>query len=124
MPEATDAAFERETVIVYTDGDPLVMVSTSLRRDITSLLKNPLFTLEEDAPPTNGNMRIIKGTLPKGAVTFRSKMKGHSTSTAKSTSKRGLPANAQRCNEPTASGKPCQALASKKTGRCARHPKK
>lgn len=123
MAEITDAAYERETVIVWTDGDPVVYVSSSRRPDITSLEKNPLFTMIEDHDALNGNPRMIKGTMPKGAITFRSRMKGQTGTVVKPTGKkRTLPSSAKRCLAPKADGKLCQSLASKATGRCARHP--
>ena len=41
---ASDAAYERETTIVMSDGDPLVRISTMQRTVITALRKKDAFT--------------------------------------------------------------------------------
>ena len=130
MSTVSDAAFERETVVRWSDGEDKVFVSTTRRKDITALLANPLFELVSDNSQS-GFLRFIEGTLPLNGITFRSKFRGQKsaassrntdTSSRVSGKKRTMPANAARCSGTKADGSPCGSLASKVTGRCARHP--
>jgi hypothetical protein len=111
-------ADERETVIVWTDSDETVRIHTSQRRMVTILLKNPSFVIEEDT--IHEGTRMLLGTLPLGAITVRNKAKG--SIRRNNGVKRAMP-DVQKCGQPTASGKPCQSIASKETGRCSKHLK-
>jgi len=118
--QTTDAAYERETVISYSDGDKLVRISTTRRGDITSLLKNPSFVVKTNTPARGNFLPFLEGTLPFGAITFRKAGKGQRTVTRTST-RVGMPANAARCQGHKLNGEPCGALANALTGVCARH---
>lgn len=111
------SAAERETTIVWTDEDDTVRVSTSQRKVVTQLLKNPAFVTEEDYEFEG--TRCLVGTLPLGSITIRKAAKG--TIKRNGTTKRNPRANAAKCGAPTASGKPCGSIASKATGRCSKH---
>ena len=112
-PNATDAAAERETVIVWSDADQVIQISTSQRPMITSLKNNPSATLIEISQDNH----IFE--LPLGLITVR---KGKRTGT-KRQARKGRPEGIQLCGEPTAKGTPCQGIAKKDTGKCAKHSK-
>jgi hypothetical protein len=63
--------YERETVISFTDAEPLASVYTSQRRVITKLKKNPAARLVEE--------QVFEGSpqawfeIPKQFIAFRSK---------------------------------------------------
>lgn len=113
------SAPERETVIVWTDADEKMMVSSSQRKVITQLLRNPGFE-ETERVTEDKRVVLLSGFLPLGGITIRKAAKG-TIKRSDAGKRKGLPANAARCGEPKADGNPCQALASKDTGKCARH---
>lgn len=108
------SAAERETTIVWTDADERVMISSSQRKVITQLRKNPNF--EEESSDICDGTEIVIGTLPLGAITVRKAVK-----TKRNGKKRNPRSGAARCGEMTLAGKPCQSIASKETGKCAKH---
>src|SRR4026209_574409 len=90
-------AAERETTIVWTDADERIMISSSQRKVITQLKKNPAFELESEEN-FDGSI-IVNGTLPLNAITIRKVVGG------KRAGKRGNPrANAARCGATKADG--------------------
>jgi hypothetical protein len=110
-PNATDAAAERETVIVWSDADQVIHISTSQRPMITSLKNNPsakLLEVSED---------VHTFELPLGLITVR---KGKRQMN-KAVTRKGRPSGITLCGEPTAKGTPCQGIAKKDTGKCAKH---
>jgi hypothetical protein len=107
-------AEERETLIVWSDADERLSINTSQRKVINQLLKNPSFE-ETDRVTEDKRVILLSGFLPLNGLTIR---KGKGTTSAP---KRSLPANAARCSAKKANGEPCQALANKATGTCARH---
>ena len=112
----TDYAFECETSLCYSKGDPTVRIATSLPIDITRLLKNPAFTVESDTPASNGNPRIVIGTLPDFSyLTYRAGKK-----TANKTVAKRL-ANVERCTQIKNDGTKCNSIAIKGTGKCRWH---
>jgi hypothetical protein len=66
-------AHERETVIVFNDGDDMATISTSQRRVITQLKKTPSATLADEGVFERSPWARFE--LPKGFVSFRSKIR-------------------------------------------------
>lgn len=112
---------ERETVISWDDEDKAPRIHTSQRTMITQLLRNPSFT-EESRTEESGRVILLSGILAEGAITVRNKAKGSIRRSGGT--RKGMPSNAARCGKPTASGTACKSLASKATGKCAKHSRK
>lgn len=108
---ATDAAFERETVITWSDADSVIQITTSQRPMITSLKNNPSAKLIE----TSQDVHIFE--IPLGLITVR---KGKRTVTNRVVRK-GRPVGVKLCGEPTKKGTPCEGIAKLDTGKCAKH---
>lgn len=122
----TDYAFECETTLSYSKGDPIIRITTALPTDITKLLKNPAFTVESDTPAQNGNPRILMGTLPAGYLTFRQGRRGEvaarKAAVASTRKPRRNPfANAARCTFVKDDGSKCGSAALKGSTRCRHH---
>lgn len=110
-------AEERETIIVMNDGEEKIMINSSQRKMVTLLRKNPAFE-ETDYDKENN---ILTGFLPIGAITVRTKVGARRAKVLSNGEKRTLP-NVARCGAPKTDGTACQAIASKATGRCSKHP--
>lgn len=111
-------AIERETVIVWSDADDRILVTTSQRKVITQILANPQAEILSDK--MFDGSRMIEATLPLGGVTLRKKAAGTIKRNG-GTKTRSMPANAARCGFVKEDGKPCQSLASKEHGKCHKH---
>lgn len=109
---ATDAAAERETVIVWSDADQVISITTSQARKITELKNNPSANLIE----TDGTTHLFE--LPLNLITIR---KGKRKVTAGTAVRKGRPENVKLCGEPTAAGTACKGIAKLATGKCAKH---
>ena len=59
----SDAAYERETTVVMSDGDPLVRISTAQRTVITALRKKEAFT--ETATGFHEKTEWAEFTIPR-----------------------------------------------------------
>lgn len=111
-------AAERETVIVWTDADDKVMINTSQAKQINALEKNPAFE-ETDRQVEGKRTVVLAGFLPLGSITVRNRARGSVKRAG--VARKGMPSNAARCGVAKADGTPCKSLASKATGRCAKH---
>jgi hypothetical protein len=67
-------AYERETVITFSDADELATIVTHQRKTITKLEHNPLARKVEDLP--HGSQPGGRFELPKELLTFRTKKRG------------------------------------------------
>lgn len=113
------SAAERETTLTIDDEAQVWLVSSHRRADITKLKKNPDLVIEEEG--TFEGTPFIRGTLPIGGIAFRAKSAG--SITRKASGRKGRPNGVLECGEPTAKGTPCRSIASKATGKCAKHSK-
>jgi|SRR5581483_275227 len=113
-------AEERETIITWNDADKRPMIHTGQKPMITALLSNPNFEMTDEVKE-NGRTILLTGWLAEGSITVRNKAKGQIR--RRQSKRTGMPSNAARCGQMTAAGKPCQSLASKATGKCAKHSK-
>lgn len=107
---ATDAAAERETLIVWSDADQVITIDTSQQKQITALKKNPAATLIQ-SDGTN-----FRYELPLGLITIR---KGKKSTAGVAKPKKVL--NAAKCGATKADGTVCQMVAKKDTGKCRWH---
>lgn len=108
---------ERETTINWSDDCETITISTSQRKIVTQLLNNPVATIESDT--IFEGTRIIKASLPLGAITIRKAAKG--TIRRSDAGKRTLPENAPRCTGTKANGEKCNSLAKGGTQFCVKH---
>lgn len=108
---ATDAAAERETVIVWSDADQVVTVNTSQRPVITQLEKNPSARLIE----TDGTNFMFE--LSMGLVTLR---KGKRAANKNGATVARVRSGAV-CGFVKEDKTTCQSLAKKGTDRCRWH---
>lgn len=108
------SALERETVITMCDGEDFATISSSQRKVVTQLLKNPTATIVDDR--VFEGTRIVTATLPQNGITVRKAAKGN-----RATSKRQMPISAATCKGVKADGKKCNSIAKAETGYCNRH---
>lgn len=73
-----DAAFERETVVTMSDGDPLVRIWTCQRPTITRLLKKP-DAFREAASGHDGTREWAEFTIPAERFNLARGAKGRRT---------------------------------------------
>lgn len=111
---ATDAAVERETVIVWSDADQVIQVTTSQRPKVTELMANPSAKLVQ-RDKTSG-VHVFE--LPLGLITIR---KGKRAANKTGIVRKGRPEGIALCGEATKSGGTCKGIAKKDTGKCAKH---
>lgn len=112
----TDNAFERETTVTYSDGEPVAYITTSRRGDITKLLKNPSFIVTSDEPAKNGSPRILMGQLATfDLITYRN---GKRTGVKRDTShlRKG-----PKCGKEKPDGTLCQMTPLKDSDHCRWH---
>jgi len=63
-------AYERETVVVFNDGDELATVTSHQRRILTKLERNPAAVKTEDL--RHGSQPGARFTIPARLISFRS----------------------------------------------------
>ena len=63
---------ERETLIVWTDEDEMITISTTQKPVMTKLLKNPNFQLTNEIKE-NGKRVGVDGFLPKWSISILQK---------------------------------------------------
>lgn len=110
-------AAERETTLSLDDEAQVWLISSFRRADITRLKKNPDLVIEDEG--TFEGTPFLRGTLPMGGISIRTKSAG--TIKRKTSKAKGMPLNAATCNGTKTNGEKCGSLAKGSTGFCLRH---